>query len=72
MFLMDVRGIILTWNKGVEQVLGYSEEKFIGKHASNIFTPEDWAADVPQCKSWADGMVVPKSSVKFFEVSQKR
>ena len=47
MFLTDVRGTILTWNKGVQELLGYSEEEFIGKHASMIFTPEDRAADVP-------------------------
>lgn len=47
MFLTDARGIILTWNEGVEQLLGYSEPNFIGQHASIIFTPEDRAADVP-------------------------
>ena len=43
MFLTDGRGTILTWNKGVEELLGYSEEEFIGKSASMIFTPEDRA-----------------------------
>jgi len=47
MFLMDVRGTILTWNKGVEELLGYSEGEFIGRNASIIFTSEDRAADVP-------------------------
>ena len=47
MFLMDARGTILTWNKGVEELLGYSESEFIGEHASVIFTSEDRAADVP-------------------------
>src|SRR4051812_5833977 len=44
---MDLRGSILTWNKGVEQLLGYSEEEFVGKDASIIFTPEDRTANVP-------------------------
>jgi PAS domain S-box-containing protein len=48
MFLTDVRGTILTWNKGVEQLLGYSENQFIGQHASVIFTLEDRAAGVPE------------------------
>jgi PAS domain S-box-containing protein len=47
MFLTDVRGTILTWNKGIEELFGYTEEEFIGEHASIIFTPEDRAADVP-------------------------
>lgn len=47
MFLTDAEGIILTWNRGVEELLGYLEEEFIGQHASIIFTPEDRAAGVP-------------------------
>jgi PAS domain S-box-containing protein len=47
MFLMDQRGTILTWNKGVENLLGYREEEFLGQEASIIFTPEDRAAGVP-------------------------
>jgi PAS domain S-box-containing protein len=47
MFLTDVHGKILTWNQGVEVLLGYKEEEFVGQDASIIFTPEDRAADVP-------------------------
>src|SRR3954471_13943824 len=47
MFLMDVCGTILTWNEGVQELLGYPEEEFIGKNGSIIFTPEDRAATVP-------------------------
>ena len=47
MFLMDVRGTVLTWNQGVEQLLGYTEHEFTGSDASLIFTPEDRAAGVP-------------------------
>jgi PAS domain S-box-containing protein len=47
MFLMDTDGVILTWNKGVELLLGYQEPDFIGQHASIIFTPEDQLAGVP-------------------------
>lgn len=47
MFLMDVRGTILTWNAGVEVLLGYAEQEFVGQGGAVIFTPEDRAADVP-------------------------
>jgi PAS domain S-box-containing protein len=46
MFLIDADGIIATWNAGVEQLLGYSESAWIGRHASIIFTPPDKAAEV--------------------------
>jgi PAS domain S-box-containing protein len=46
-FMADVHGTILTWNKGVEELLGYPEREFVGQHASIIFTDADRAADVP-------------------------
>ena len=46
MFTMDPEGILTSWNAGVEQLIGYSEEEWLGKHASIIFTPAEKAADV--------------------------
>ena len=43
-FMMDSHGVILTWNPGVERVLGYSEDDWVGQHATIIFTPEDRAS----------------------------
>jgi PAS domain S-box-containing protein len=45
-FLLGLNGILLTWNEGVRQILGYSEKEWIGQHASIIFTPADQAHDV--------------------------
>jgi PAS domain S-box-containing protein len=42
-FVMEVDGIILTWNAGVERILGYREDEFVGQHVSIICTPEDVA-----------------------------
>jgi len=49
MFMMDPHGVLMSWNAGVEHLIGYSEEEWIGKHASIIFTPEEKAVDV--CES---------------------
>jgi PAS domain S-box-containing protein len=46
MFMLDPRGIIMSWNAGVEQLLGYSEEEWVGQHACVIFTPEEKALEV--------------------------
>jgi PAS domain S-box-containing protein len=46
MFLMDPNGIVQTWNAGVEALLGYSEEDWIGRHTSDIFTPADKAVEL--------------------------
>ncbi len=49
MFMIDPEGIVISWNAGVEQLLGYPEKDWIGQSASIIFTPEETAAEV--CES---------------------
>ncbi len=46
MFTIDERGILTSWNAGVEYMLGYSEDEWIGQHASKIFLPEGQARKV--------------------------
>src|SRR3954447_14080101 len=48
MFMLDPEGIVTSWNAGVEQLLGYSEQEWIGQHASLIFTPAEQAVQVCQ------------------------
>jgi PAS domain S-box-containing protein len=48
-FRMDAEGIPISWNEGVERVLGFAKSEFIGKEiVPAIFTPEDLRARVPQ------------------------
>lgn len=42
-FLTDPQGRITSWNPGVERLLGYSEQEWVGQSAVIIFTPEDVA-----------------------------
>lgn len=47
-FRIDLEGRSMTWNEGVQRVLGYSEEEFVGTNVTDeIFTPEDVKAGVP-------------------------
>ncbi len=46
MFTLDPQGIITSWNVGVELLLGYAENEWVGQHASIIFMPEDKAVEV--------------------------
>lgn len=48
MFTLDPAGTLLTWNAGVEHILGYSENDWLGKHASLIFTADDNTRDICQ------------------------
>jgi diguanylate cyclase (GGDEF)-like protein/PAS domain S-box-containing protein len=47
-FMLDTEGRTTSWNTGVERVLGYDEEEFIGQHFNCIFTPEDIATGEPE------------------------
>ncbi len=46
--LVTLEGQIVTWNRGAEQLLGYSESEVVGQNFSLFFTPEDRTAQVPQ------------------------
>jgi PAS domain S-box-containing protein len=46
MFTLDPDGILQSWNAGVERLLGYSEQEWIGQPASMIFTPAEKAMEV--------------------------
>jgi PAS domain S-box-containing protein len=46
-FMTDPAGRLVSWNPGVERLLGYTESEFVGQSGDIIFTPEDVAAGVP-------------------------
>jgi PAS domain S-box-containing protein len=48
LILLDRDGTILTWNKGVEKLKGYTAEEIIGQHVSMFYVPEDRQAGLPQ------------------------
>jgi len=45
-FSVDTEGIVTSWNAGVENLLGYKEQEWIGQHTGIMFTPADQADDV--------------------------
>jgi PAS domain S-box-containing protein len=47
-FLIDPEGRNLTWGIGVERLLGYARDEFVGRPTREIFTEEDRAAGVPE------------------------
>ena len=45
-FMLDVNGNIITWNKGAESIKGYTEEEIKGKNMSVFYTGEDQKKDL--------------------------
>ncbi|HYE46120.1 MAG TPA: PAS domain S-box protein [Caulobacter sp.] len=46
-YMLDPQGRITNWNRGAQQIKGYSAEEVVGSHFSRFFTPEDAAAGLP-------------------------
>lgn len=40
-------GIVTSWNRGAERLLGYTEEQIMGRNVACFFTPEDRQRGVP-------------------------
>jgi PAS domain S-box-containing protein len=47
-FMIDVSGHIISWNKGAENIKGYLASEIIGKHISIFYTPEEIENDEPE------------------------
>lgn len=46
--LLDTDGTILSWNKGVEKIKGYTEAEIIGQNFSIFYLPLDRQEKLPQ------------------------
>jgi PAS domain S-box-containing protein len=47
-FMLDLNGNIITWNKGAEQIKGYKENEIVGKHMSVFYTDEELQRGEPE------------------------
>lgn len=47
-FLLDPRGIIISWNEGAERIKGYREAEVIGKPFSIFYTQHDLDLGLPE------------------------
>lgn len=43
-FMLDPKGIIVTWNRGIFELLGYNREEVVGQCGSMVFNKKDQAA----------------------------
>src|SRR6202012_4964929 len=46
-YMLDVDGLVVSWNSGAQRIKGYAPEEIIGRHFSNFYTEADRAAGLP-------------------------
>lgn len=46
-FMIDLKGVIVNWNKGAEKIKGYSSHEIIGQDFRVFYTEEDKALGLP-------------------------
>lgn len=49
-YMIDLDGIITTWNEGAARIFGFTSEEIIGRHRKILFTAEDLAAGTPEAE----------------------
>ena len=47
-FMLDANGYVGSWNRGAQQIKGYSREKIIGQHFSVFYPSEDRSRGKPE------------------------
>lgn len=47
-YLLDLKGNIISWNTGARRIKGYTADEIIGQNFSRFFTDEDRAAGKPE------------------------
>ena len=46
-YMLDVNGVVVNWNRGAERAKGYKAHEIVGRHFSTFYTPEDRRRGVP-------------------------
>ena len=47
-YMLNVDGIVSSWNPGARRFKGYEEAEIVGQHFSRFYTPEDRATGLPE------------------------
>jgi PAS domain S-box-containing protein len=47
-YMLDARGVVVSWNPGAQRFKGYLPHEIIGQHFSRFYTEEDRASGLPQ------------------------
>ena len=46
-YMLDLNGTVVNWNRGAERLKGYTSAEIVGHHFSTFYTPEDRQSGLP-------------------------
>ncbi len=46
-FVLDLEGVVITWNEGAQAIKGYTKDEIVGQHFSKFYLPEAAQSDWP-------------------------
>jgi PAS domain S-box-containing protein len=46
-FVLDPKGVVITWNEGAQAIKGYTKDEIVGQHFSKFYLPEAAQSDWP-------------------------
>jgi PAS domain S-box-containing protein len=46
-YMLNPKGVVVSWNRGAQRFKGYTEAEIIGEHFSRFYTEEDRQSDLP-------------------------
>jgi PAS domain S-box-containing protein len=46
-YMLDPTGLVASWNRGAQQIKGYTPEEIVGQHFSRFYPPDAVAAGMP-------------------------
>ena len=47
-YMLDLDGVVTSWNLGAQRIKGYKPEEIVGQHFSRFYTEEDRASGTPE------------------------
>jgi PAS domain S-box-containing protein len=74
-YMLDPKGVVVSWNPGAQRIKGYSADEIVGRHFSTFYTAEDRNSGLPERalriaeetgKFEGEGWRVRKDGTKFW------
>lgn len=68
-YVYDLTGTVMSWNRGAEELYGYTEHEILGRRGIDVIVPPEFTAEVERV---IDPAVLEGKTLRNFETKRKR